>query len=175
MTERAAALGIDLLWQTVVTGISGEEVRLGKHAIRTRWIIGADGANSRVRRWAKLEAHSRTGLRYAFRRHYRMRPWTDRMEIYWGKRSQGYATAVSNEEVCVAVASRDPELRMEESLLAFPELNAQLRGAETSSTERGSVSANHKTEARLAKKCRTCRRRFRHRRCNHWRGPGPVL
>jgi flavin-dependent dehydrogenase len=144
MIERAAALGIELLWQTVVTGMSGEEVRLGKHTIRTRWVIGADGANSRVRRWAKLEAHSRTGLRYAFRRHYRMRPWTDRMEIYWGKRSQGYATAVSNEEVCVAVASPDPGLRMEESLLAFPELKAQLRGAETSSTERGSVSANRK-------------------------------
>jgi flavin-dependent dehydrogenase len=144
LTERAAALGVDLRWQSVVTGISGEEVRLGKDAIRARWIIGADGANSRVRRWAKLEAHSRTGLRYAFRRHYLIRPWTDRMEIYWGKRSQGYATAVSNEEVCVAVASPDPELRMEESLLAFPELNAQLRGAETSSTERGALSANRK-------------------------------
>jgi hypothetical protein len=47
-----------------------------------------------------------TNLRYAFRRHYRVKPWTDRMEIYWGKHSQGYATAVSNEEVCVAVASR---------------------------------------------------------------------
>lgn len=144
MTERAIALGIDLLWQTVVTGISGEEVRLGNDTIRARWIVGADGANSRVRRWANLNAHSRTGLRYAFRRHYRMRPWTDRMEIYWGKRSQGYATAVSNEEVCVAVASHDPDLRMEESLLAFPELNAHLCGVEASSSERGSVSANRK-------------------------------
>lgn len=144
MIERAAALGVDLLWQTAVTGISREGVRLGDHTIRTRWIVGADGANSRVRRWANLDAHSRTDLRYAFRRHYRTSPWTDRMEIYWGKHSQVYATAVSNEEVCVAVASREPELRLEEALLAFPELNAQLRGAETSSAERGSVSANRK-------------------------------
>ena len=66
------------------------------------------------------------------------------MEIYWGKHSQGYATPVSDEEVCVAVASRNPGLRLEESLPAFPELNARLRGAETASAERGSISANRK-------------------------------
>jgi flavin-dependent dehydrogenase len=144
MTERASALGVDLLWKTRVTGISREDVRLGEHTLRTRWIIGADGANSRVRRWADLDAHSRTGLRYAFRRHYRLRPWTDRLEIYWGKHSQAYATAVSDEEVCVAVASHDSELRLEKSLRAFPDLNARLRGTETGSTERGAVSANRK-------------------------------
>ncbi len=144
MIERADTLGVDLLWQTAVTGISRNAVRLGERTIRTRWIVGADGANSRVRRWANLDAHSRTGLRYAFRRHYRLRPWTDRMEIYWGEHSQGYATAVGNEEVCVAVASHDPGLRLEESLLAFPELGARLRGAEASSAERGSVSANRR-------------------------------
>jgi menaquinone-9 beta-reductase len=144
MTERAAALGVNLLWQSVVTGISSEEVQLGNRSIRTRWIVGADGVNSRVRHWANLDPHSRTDLRYAFRRHYRVAPWTDRLEIYWGERSQAYATAVNREQVCVAVASRDPDLRLEESLPAFPELNARLRGAETLSAERGSVSANRK-------------------------------
>jgi menaquinone-9 beta-reductase len=144
MTERAEALGADLLWQSTVTGISSDDVQLRERSIRTRWIVGADGANSRVRRWANLEADSRTGLRYAFRRHYRIQPWTDRMEIYWGKRVQGYATAASNEQVCVAVASRDPRLRLEEALAELPELNARLRGAETVSAERGSVTANRK-------------------------------
>jgi menaquinone-9 beta-reductase len=144
MTERAAALGTDLLWQSVVTGISGGEVRLGERTIHTRWIVGADGVNSRVRRWAKLDAHSRTGLRYAFRRHYRVAPWTDRMEIYWGEHSQAYTTGVSNDQVCVAVASHDPELRLENSLLAFPELNARIQGAETASAERGALSANRR-------------------------------
>ena len=144
MTERAAALGADLLWQSAVTGISADRVHMGKRSIRTQWIVGADGANSRVRRWAGLNAHSRTGQRYAFRRHYRVAPWTDHMEIYWGKRSQGYATAVSDNQVCVAVASRDSELRLEESLTSFPELAARLHGAEPTSAERGSVSANRK-------------------------------
>lgn len=144
MTERAEVLGADLLWRSTVTGISSDGVQLGERSIRARWIVGADGANSRVRRWANLEAHSRTGLRYAFRRHYRIPPWTDRMEIYWGKHAQGYATAVNNEQVCVAVASRDPRLRLEEALGELPELNARVRGAETVSAERGSVTANRK-------------------------------
>jgi menaquinone-9 beta-reductase len=144
MIERAAALAVEMLWQTVVTGISRGEVQLGERRIRTRWIVGADGVNSRVRRWANLNVYSRTGFRYAFRRHYRIRPWSDRMEVYWGKRSQGYTNPVSCDEICVAVASPDPDLRMEESLLAFPELNARLQGVETTSSERGSVSANRK-------------------------------
>jgi flavin-dependent dehydrogenase len=167
MTERAAGMGVDLLWQTVVTGISNEEVRVGNRTIRTRWIVGADGANSRVRRWANLDVQyvqSRAQLRYAFLRHYRVEPWTDRMEIYWGRNSQAYATPVSDEEVCVAVASRNHglrdhglrgheprdqglrkrRLRLEESLPEFPDLHARLRGAETTSTERGSLTANRK-------------------------------
>jgi flavin-dependent dehydrogenase len=144
MTQRAARLGVDLLWHTVVAGISGEDVQVGDRTIRTRWIVGADGANSRVRRWANLDDQSRTELRYAFRRHYRVAPWSGRMEIYWGKDSQGYATPVNHEEVCVAVASRKPGLRLEESLPAFPELGARLHGAETASAERGSISANRK-------------------------------
>jgi flavin-dependent dehydrogenase len=144
MAERAAALGASLLWRRTVTGIRGEEVQLGDHSIRASWIIGADGVNSRVRRWAGLEAYSRTKLRCAFRRHYRVTPWTDRMEIYWGKRSQAYATAVTDEQVCVAAASPNPALRLEEALSEFPELKARLRGAEVTSAERGAITANRK-------------------------------
>jgi menaquinone-9 beta-reductase len=156
MAERAAALGVGLLWQSVVTGIQGEAVRLGNRAIRTSairasWIIGADGANSRVRRWADLDAYSHTKLRYAFRRHYRVAPWNDRMEIHWGKHCQGFATAVSNDQVCVATASSHPSLRLESALAEFPELGARLRGAEPTSTERGAISAN-RTLRRVWKK-----------------------
>jgi flavin-dependent dehydrogenase len=142
MADRAAEEGVDLLWRTAVTGISGEEVCLGKRTVRARWIVGADGANSRVRRWAGLSARARTDLRYAFRRHYRVAPWSDHMEVYWGDRSQGYATAVSGEEVCVAVASHDSRLRVEQALAALPELNVRLRGAPATSVERGAITAN---------------------------------
>jgi flavin-dependent dehydrogenase len=142
MVDRAAEEGVELLWRTAVTGISAEEVSLSSRTVRARWIVGADGANSRVRGWAGLSARARTDLRYAFRRHYRVAPWSDHMEVYWGDRSQGYATAVSGEEVCVAVASHDSKLRVEEALAALPELNARLRGAAATSVERGAITAN---------------------------------
>ena len=142
MMERAEQLRADLLWRTTVTGISHEGVHLGERVVRSRWIVGADGSNSRVRRWAGLEAGPRFHSRYAFRRHYRVTPWTDHMEVYWSDRCQGYATAVSGDQVCVALASHDSNLRMEEGLRELPRLQARLEGAETASAERGALTGN---------------------------------
>ena len=142
MIERAEQLGTGLMWRTAVTGISADGVHLGDCLVRARWIVGADGSNSRVRRWAGLDRGPRPRLRYAFRRHFSVAPWSDHMEVYWGDRCQGYATAVSREQVCVAVASHDPNLRLEEGLEALPELRARLKGAEAVSTERGALTGN---------------------------------
>jgi flavin-dependent dehydrogenase len=148
MTERAEQLGVRLLWSTPVTGISSQGVylrdRTGARLVRTRWIVGADGSNSRVRRWANLDRGSRPSLRYAFRQHYRVAPWTDHMEVYWGDRCQGYATAVNSEQVCVAIASHDSNLRLEEGLRALPRLRARLAGASTMTAVRGSLTGNRK-------------------------------
>jgi len=148
MSERAAQLEAGLLWRTAVTGISSDGVHLrdrgGDRLVRARWIVGADGSNSRVRRWAGLDRASRPQMRYAFRRHYRVAPWSDYMEVYWGERCQGYATAVSGEQVCVAVASHDSNLRLEEGLRALPRLRERLDGAEPVSAERGALTGNRR-------------------------------
>ena len=144
MTERAAQMDVELLWGMPVTGIAADGVHVGKDLVRARWIVGADGSNSRVRRWAGLEASYRPRLRYAFRRHYRVVPWTDHMEVHWGELCQGYATAVSNQQVCVAIASHNPKLRLEEGLKDLPWLSARLAGAETITTERGAITGNHR-------------------------------
>jgi menaquinone-9 beta-reductase len=144
LVERAAQLGAELLWQTPVTGIASEGVRLGDRLVQARWIVGADGSTSRVRRWAGLDSGPRPRLRYAFRQHFRATSWTDRMEVHWGDRCQGYATAVSGEQVCVALASHDPNLRLEEGLRSLPTLSARLRGAETCSTGRGALTGNRR-------------------------------
>jgi menaquinone-9 beta-reductase len=143
LAERAAALGVELLWKSV-TGIADGKVRLLDREVQARWIIGADGTNSRVRCWANLDRLSHSPMRYAFRRHYRVTPWTDRLEVYWGKHSQAYATAAGPNQVCVAVASSNPQLRLNECLREFPQLCERLRGAETTSAERGAISANRR-------------------------------
>jgi flavin-dependent dehydrogenase len=144
IAERASTLGIDLLWQTPVTAISENEVHLGNRKVRARWIVGADGGSSRVRRWAGLDAFQKRDCRYAFRQHYRVAPWTDRMELHWGWHEQIYVTPIAKDQVCVALISRNPKLRLTEALQRFPELKSRLDGADSSSVEKGALTATCK-------------------------------
>ncbi len=147
IADRAASLGIDLLWRTPVTGISSDRVHLGDREVKARWIIGADGGNSRVRRWAGLDVYRTRDCRYAFRQHYRIAPWSDHMELHWGRLGEIYVTPVSNNEVCVALISRDPKLRLTDALCQFPELASRLKREEVSSGERGALTATCKLKS----------------------------
>jgi len=142
MVARAEQLGAGLMWGAPVSCISRAGVHVGDRVVRARWIVGADGSNSRVRRWVGLQRGPRPRLRYAFRQHFRVAPWTDHMEVYWGEHCQGYATAVSGEQVCVALAADDPKMRLEAGLRTLPQLAARLKGAEIVSTERGALTGN---------------------------------
>jgi flavin-dependent dehydrogenase len=144
IAERAANLGINFWWQTPVTGISEDGVHLGDRKVGARWIIGADGGSSRVRRWTGLDAFRKRDCRYAFRRHYRVAPWTDRMELHWGRHGEIYVTPVAKDQVCVALISRDSKVRLNEALQWFPDLRARLDGADVSSTEKGALTATCK-------------------------------
>lgn len=140
MVARAEAIGVSMLWQTPVTGLHPEGVCIGKQILRARWVIGADGRNSLVRSWAGLEAGSQR-KRFAFRQHFRASPWNECMEVRWGPRSQIYLTPVGDDEICVAVASRDPHMRLAKAFDEFPEIASRLRGAACASNERGAVSS----------------------------------
>ena len=147
LIDRASEVGVSMLWGTRVNGLSGETVLLDGAEVACRWVVGADGQNSRVRRWAGLDASRYESERYGFRRHYRVAPWTDHMEIYWGSGCQMYVTPVSSEEVCAAVISRDSHLRFDHALPQFPELAMRLALASGSTVERGSVSASRRLRA----------------------------
>lgn len=66
------------------------------------------------------------------------------MEVHWAADCQGYALAVSGDQVCVALASRDSSLRLEQGLRALPGLRARLMGAEALSAESGALTGNRK-------------------------------
>ena len=90
--------------------------------VECRWVVGADGENSRVRKWAALDK-PRGVSRLRFRRHYRISPWSDCVEIHWGLRlARSYVTPLSLREVCVVMISRDSHLRLDQALPMFPEL-----------------------------------------------------
>jgi len=89
MVDYAAACGVQLLWQTAVTGLHPEGALVAGELVRARWVVGADGTGSRVRKWSSLspqdrkanhrdanhrDADQKKHLRFAFRRHYRVAP-----------------------------------------------------------------------------------------------------
>ncbi len=145
LLDHAAACGVHMLWQAAVTGLHAEGALVAGELVRARWVVGADGASSRVRSWVKLDqyeryAPSKKRRRFGFRRHYRIEPWTDFMELHWGPSCQIYVTPVSPQEVCLAVVSSSPKLRLEDALKEFPELGARLENAEHTSSERGAIT-----------------------------------
>jgi flavin-dependent dehydrogenase len=140
MIERSRACGVSLLWNTPVTGLWEQGVLTAGNKIRARWVIGADGSRSRVRRWSGLESLVPQRSRFAFRVHYRLAPWSDFTEVHWDKEAQAYVTAVAEQEVCVVLISNRRDTRFHEMLAKFPKLANRLKCAEQSSAERGAVT-----------------------------------
>ena len=151
MLDHAAASGVRMMWRAAVTGLHPKGALVAGELVRARWVVGADGASSRVRGWARLDqreldasldAPRKNGLRFAFRSHYRVAPWSNFMELHWGRHCQVYVTPVGREEVCVALISSNPKLRLrtEDALRDFPGLCARLENAEYASSERGAIT-----------------------------------
>lgn len=137
LIDRASEVGVRMFWETRVPDLSAP-------GIECRWLIGADGQNSRVRRWADLDKFRHDSYRFGFRRHYRLAPWSDYVETYWSSGSQMYVTPINHSEVGVALLTRDPHLRVETALPQFPDLSRKLAGAPVSSSERGAVTASRR-------------------------------
>jgi len=142
LINEAEKRGINLLWKTPVAGIEPGGVRLPSGLAPARWIIGADGSNSRVRLWSDLNATAHSSQRFARRRHYRLRPWTEFVEIYWGPHAQAYVTPISHEEVCIVVMSETAKhADFSRALETMPELHERLASAELQGRERGAITA----------------------------------
>lgn len=108
-----------------------------------RLVIGADGLNSRVRKSAGLRTRRPSPFRYGVRQHFKLKPWTDHVEVYWGGGGEAYVTPTGDDELNVAFlwqASRDNPpggSRLVAHLLrGFPELARRLRHATTTDDAR---------------------------------------
>jgi flavin-dependent dehydrogenase len=146
MVERARKVGVTLLWKTPVSGISPAGVITDRQTVAARWIIGADGIRSRVRRWAGLESFRQNQSRFGFRRHYSVQPWSNCTELYWGRNAQAYVTPVGTSEVCVVLISRDVHARFASIGSEFPTLAERFASATLTSSERGAVTVSRSLE-----------------------------
>jgi flavin-dependent dehydrogenase len=141
---RAQQCGVQFLWNTPVSGVLQDGVQTSRGLVHAKWVVGADGSSSRVRRWRGLDTNQRS-LRHATRRHYIVKPWTDFTEVYWGERAQAYVTPISNSEVCIVVMAADAaHANFDAALENWPELRHRLAGAELGSRERGAITFMHR-------------------------------
>jgi 2-polyprenyl-6-methoxyphenol hydroxylase-like FAD-dependent oxidoreductase len=94
LAARADELGVERL-TAKVTELRQDDGSVTAAGVRARWLFGCDGLHSTVRRLAGLEAPARGPRRYGVRRHFRLAPWTDVVEVHWGPTAEAYVTPVA--------------------------------------------------------------------------------
>jgi flavin-dependent dehydrogenase len=137
LVNQALDAGVEFRWGTRVLKIDDEAVTTTHETFSYRWLVGADGQNSLVRKWTGLDSRSVRSKRFGFCSHFQVRPWSDMAEVHWALGCQIFITPIMGEELGVAVISRDPTLRLARALGRFPFLAERLRGVAPTSRELG--------------------------------------
>ncbi len=140
LAERAQDAGVTALWGVSVDLSGPGRVELGGRAVAFRWLIGADGSQSKVRQWAGLPPVWSGARRFGLRQHFRVRPWSDRVEVHWRSGVQAYVTPVAADEICIALLGGAPAARLAELPGLFPALAERLSGAAPIGPARGALS-----------------------------------
>lgn len=104
-----------------------------------RFTIGADGLSSTIA--AAINPPIVKRGRLGLRRHYRIAPWSERVEVYFADGAEAYVTPVAADEVGIALLFDGPahggDATFERLLPHFPLVTARLAGATASSKTRG--------------------------------------
>jgi menaquinone-9 beta-reductase len=148
LLDRATELGVGFHWQTSVKGIEQgigcSTIHTSRGPLQARFLIGADGHQSRVRSCAGLDRAVLSARRIGLRQHFAVAPWTDFVEVYWSANGQAYVTPVSDHEVCVAFIARHKFPSVAAALACFPQLQTQLAAAIPSDIPRGAITLSRK-------------------------------
>jgi len=151
MIDRAAEIGVVMRWGDAVRVADRDGVEIGGRRISSRWVIGADGRESSVRRWAGLRHPTVTRRRIGLRQHFRIAPWTDLVEVQWHDRGQAVVTPLAGDEICVSLFASDAGSRFPDLVNLFPALHQRLLGAAALSAARGAISGSSVMRSVVAK------------------------
>jgi flavin-dependent dehydrogenase len=135
LSARAAGLSIPVL-PVRVTSVTQHDDGVTAAGLRARYLVAADGLHSSIRRSCGLDPPRVRHPRFGLRRHYRLAPWSDLVEVHWAAGAEAYVTPVAGDVVGVAIlggAHGDFASR----LAAFPVLQDRLAGAVPASDVRG--------------------------------------
>jgi flavin-dependent dehydrogenase len=148
LTARAAGLGVRRV------AARAERPQIGPDGVRVaglaaRWLVAADGLHSPTRRALGLDAPSRGAVRYGLRRHYRVAPWTDLVEVHWAADAEAYLTPVAADLVGVAVLG-PAGASFEDWPHRFPLLADRLAGARPADPVRGAGPLRQTARCRVS-------------------------
>jgi len=146
LRRRAEATGVRLRWGCRVTGLLRDGFATEAGPVRGRWLVAADGRGSSLRTLAGLAGRQAAHRRFGVRRHYRVEPWSDLVEVHWAAGCEAYVTPVGDGLVGVAMLWSGGAARFDELLARVPALERRLAGAEPASKDRGAGP--------LAQRCR---------------------
>jgi len=142
--RRAEQLQVNLLWGREVRGLHELGVELSGGPIRSHYVVGADGIESRLRRTLGLDVppiYRRIGIR----RHFAVRPWSDYVEVHFAEGCEAYVTPVGSEMICIAILMHDPALRFDGALHRFPRLARRVEHADAVTDPEGSSTVYRRT------------------------------
>ena len=151
--QRAREAGAEMR-NAGVRGLTAGRLDTDAGPIEARLIVAADGLNSALRRAAGLEVPVRGPRRFGVRRHFRLPPWSDLVEVHWSAGAEAYVTPVGPRCVNLAFLWQEdavPEKASFESLVdRFPALADRVRGATVESESRGAGPLSQRVKARTA-------------------------
>jgi flavin-dependent dehydrogenase len=114
LAARAAALGIPVI-AARVTEFEQHGDHVTAAGVEARYLVAADGLHSTIRRVLDQRAAPAPGRgsrspapRYGLRKHYRVAPWTDLVEVHWTPQAEAYVTPVAADVVGIALLFAKP-------------------------------------------------------------------
>lgn len=106
MLARAAALGVEVRLDceagAFVTHADHVVLETTRGQVESRWLVGADGLHGRVRKACGFAVTTGQPRRLGVRRHFRLAPWSDLVEVHWAAGAEAYVTPVGPD--CVGIA-----------------------------------------------------------------------
>ena len=139
LVARAEEVGVKFQWGARVSDFTATGARVNGELFAFDWVVGADGQNSAVRKWAKLSSPMPARKRFGFCRHFSISPWSNFVEVHWGKRCQLVVTPTRSDEVCISFFTCDPKLRIDGGLSQFPEIARRVESAVLMTPEQGTA------------------------------------
>jgi flavin-dependent dehydrogenase len=155
LVRAAEGAGVELRWNERIRALASDGVESAAGRVVARFVVGADGLHSKVRAWAGLERPAPAASersRFGVRRHYALAPWSERVEVTFGRGAEAYVTPIGEREVGVALLWSGGAASFDQLLAErYPaELGERLAGAPELSRHRGAGPLRQRVRGAVA-------------------------